>query len=187
MHEKYFPTFKYYLEQYGYYDIFLMDPDHGDVSFTVTKETDFGTRMSEVDSPLREVWRIAAKEGRTAISDTKPYAPSGGAPAQFVAAPIKKDGKVIGVVALHISMDAVNAIMSERSGLGKTGETYLVGSDKRMRSDSYQDPTGHSVEASFAGIVENNGVNTEASQNALAGKSGTEILVSFHGDKALSC
>ena len=42
---------------------------------------------------------------------------------------------------------------------------------------SFLDPTGHSVEASFRGTVENNGVDTKATQNALAGKTGTEVIM----------
>ena len=51
--------------------------------------------------------------------------------------------------------------MSERAGLGETGETYLVGSDKLMRSDSYLDPKHHSVVASFRN-PEKGKVETEA-------------------------
>ncbi len=102
VHSRYFPTLKYYMEQYGYYDLFLMDAEYGDVFFSLTKEDDFGRRAGEIDSSLRDVWRIATKEGKAAISDTRPYEPSGGAPAQFLAAPIKENGRIIGVVALQV-------------------------------------------------------------------------------------
>ncbi len=39
-------------------------------------------------------------------------------------------------MALHISTEQINEIMQERTGLGETGETYLVGQDFLMRSDS---------------------------------------------------
>jgi methyl-accepting chemotaxis protein len=140
MHDRHFPVLKDYMEKYGYYDLFLMDANQGDTFFTVTKEGDFGQVVSQISSSLQDVWRISAREGRVALSDTKPYAPSAGAPAQFVSAPIKEGGNIIGVIALQISLDAVNKIMTERSGLGKTGETYLVGVDQLMRSDSFLDP-----------------------------------------------
>jgi GAF domain-containing protein/HAMP domain-containing protein len=38
-------------------------------------------------------------------------------------------GEVVGVIAGRASMDALSAIMAERTGLGQTGETYLVGVD----------------------------------------------------------
>ena len=187
VHDKYFPTLRYYMEQYGYRDLFFLCGDHGDISFTVVKESDFGQRATEIDSgSLGDAWRVAAKEDKACISDVKSYTPSADEPAQFIAAPIKDDGEIIGVVALQISMDEINRIMSERSGMGRTGETYLIGPDCLMRSDSFLEPVGHSVVASFAGTVEKNGIDTEASHQALAGKSGTEIITDYRGNLALS-
>ncbi len=185
VHDRYFPTFKYYMEQYGYYDIFLMDAGNGDTSFTVTKESDFGQRAREVTSSLRDVWQIAVQEGRVALSDTKPYEPSAGAPAQFVAAPIKENGRVIGVVALQISIDGITTIMSERSGMGETGEAYLVGPDLLMRSDSYLDPENHTVTASFADPVKG-AADTEAVRKALAGVEEQDVIIDYNGNPVLS-
>jgi methyl-accepting chemotaxis protein len=85
VHDRYFPYFKHFMEQYGYYDIFLMTPSEGDVVFTVTKESDFAQRTADVDSSLRDAWRVAANEKRPALSDMRPYEPSANAPALFVA------------------------------------------------------------------------------------------------------
>lgn len=68
----------------------------------------------------------------------------------FTAAPIMREGKVVGVVALQVSINAINEIMQRRDGIGSTEETYLVGSDSLMRSDSFLDPVNHTVTASFA-------------------------------------
>ena len=71
----------------------------------------------------------------------------------------------MGAVAIQIPINQINQIMQERTGLGKTGETYLVGPDKLMRSDSFLDPKNHTVEASFA-RPETGKVDTEASRAA---------------------
>ena len=186
VHDELFDVFNGYMEEYELYDIFLMDKENGDTCFTVTKEADFGQRASEIDSSLRDVWRVAAQQGKVAISDTKPYAPSGDAPAQFIAAPITENGQVIGVVAIQISLDAVNAIMTERSGMGKTGETYLVGSDQLMRSDSFLDPVNHTVAASFKNPSKGS-VNTEASKAAINGETGADVIIDYNGNPVLSC
>jgi methyl-accepting chemotaxis protein len=184
IHDKYFPVFNHYMEEYGYYDIFLIDAEHGMTSFTVTKERDFAQRVPDVESSLKEIW-LKAKVGIIAISDTQPYAPSAGAPAQFVAAPIKEDGKVIGVVALQISLAAINSIMTQRAGMGETGESYLVGEDTLMRSDSFLDPENHSVVGSFKNPQKGK-VDTDATQKALAGKTGQEIIIDYNGNPVLS-
>jgi signal transduction histidine kinase/CheY-like chemotaxis protein len=185
-HDRYFPFLKNMIRQYGYYDFFFMDPIHGDTIFTVRKESDFGIRIGELSSSLRDVWLKSCAEKRIALSDTKPYPPSHNAPAQFLAAPIIEDETIIGVVAVQISIDSIDRIMTERSGMWKTGETYLVGPDKKMRSNSYMDHKYHSVYASFNGSVEKNGVKTIASRNALAGITDTGIIVNYRGQEVLS-
>jgi methyl-accepting chemotaxis protein len=69
--------------------------------------------------------------------------------------------------------------------MGETGETYLVGSDKLMRSDSTTDPDTHSVKASFADPSKGS-VDTEASRDALAGNTGAEIITDYLGHSVLS-
>ncbi|MBF0373639.1 MAG: HAMP domain-containing protein, partial [Alphaproteobacteria bacterium] len=66
-----------------------------------------------------------------------------------------------------------------------TGETYLVGGDKLRRSDSFLDPKGHSVLASFANPSTGK-VDTVASRNALAGKTASEIIIDYNGNPVLS-
>ena len=61
----------------------------------------------------------------------------------------RKNGK-------NYSIDFIDLVMNERSSMGETGETYLVGPDLRMRSDSYLDPVNHSVAASGKGTIEKN-------------------------------
>ena len=187
VHDRYFDTFRDYMEQYGYYDLFFMCKDNGDVSFTVCKEPDFGQRSSDVrNSSLKDVWTTAARRGEVALSDIKPYAPSNDAPAQFIAAPIKVDGEVIGVVALQVSADSVNTIMQNRTGMGESGETFLAGPDLLMRSDSFLDPEGRSLTASLAGTVEKNGVDTEPVRLALAGEAGAMVAHDYKGHEVLA-
>ena len=172
------------MEQYGYYDIFFLDVEHGDTYFTVTKEADFGQRARDIDSSLRDVWQ-AAKNNQITISDMRTYTPSANAPAQFLAAPVIENGQTIGILAFQLSINAINKIMTERSGMGKTGESYLVGQDKLMRSDSYLDPDNHTVEASFAN-PQKGMVDTEASTEVLAGKTGKKIIIDYNGNPVLS-
>ncbi len=129
-----------YPEQYGYYDIFIICAPHGHVMYTWAKEADLGTNLSSGqyrDSDLAAIWKGVNSGKDFIITDTQPYAPSNGAPAMFAGAPIKDNtGKMMGVVALQVSQDAIDEIMQEATGMGETGETYLVGSDYLFRSNS---------------------------------------------------
>ncbi|MEF1338606.1 methyl-accepting chemotaxis protein, partial [Vibrio rotiferianus] len=73
-----------------------------------------------------------------------------------------------------------------RSGMGESGETYLVGTDFRMRSNSFLDPVGRTIQASFAGTVANNGVDSDAVKRALAGESGVETIIDYNGNPVVS-
>ncbi|MGL1888900.1 MAG: methyl-accepting chemotaxis protein [Reichenbachiella sp.] len=182
---QYGPWLEEYMEKYGYYDLFLIAED-GDIIYTVAKESDFGKNVITgklKSSPLGIAFAKAKNE--SALSDFAPYEPSNFEPAGFVAAPIFKGKAVVGVVALQISTKAINGIMQERTGLGETGETYLVGSDLLMRSDSYLDPINHSITASFKNPTLGS-VKTDATQEALAGKSDSKIIIDYNGNPVLS-
>jgi methyl-accepting chemotaxis protein len=55
-----------------------------------------------------------------------------------------------------------------------------------MRSDSFLDPKAHSVKASFAGNVKQNGVDTEAVKLALSGETGNKIIDDYNSNPVLS-
>jgi signal transduction histidine kinase/ActR/RegA family two-component response regulator len=186
VHDRYISFFKNLIVQHRYYDLFLLEPVDGETIFTVRKEADFGDRISEISSSLRDVWITAVNERRICLSDTRPYPPSNNIPAQFLAAPIYAGDELKGVIAVQISSEAVDDIMMERSGMWQTGETYLVGQDMKMRSDSYLDSLRHSVQASFNGTVEENGVDTIASREALRGLDGRKIITDYRGGRVLS-
>jgi len=176
-----------YINKYGYYDLFLIHPE-GKVFYSATKEADYGTNMVNgkyASSGLGKLVRQVLDTKQYDIADFEPYAPSNGEPASFIAQPVIHDGKVELVVALQLSLDAINNVMQQRDGMGKTGETYLVGSDKLMRSDSFLDPTNHSVKASFAN-PKLGSVDTEATREALSGQTGQKIIIDYNGNPVLS-
>lgn len=60
------------------------------------------------------------------------YALGTGTTTIVIASPVVAEGRVLGVVAGRATMQSLNTIMLERAGLGETGETYLVGSNRRL-------------------------------------------------------
>jgi len=183
--QNYDAYFTDYIKQYDYYDLFLIDKQ-GMIFYTQAKEADYQTNILNgkyASSNLGQLIQQVRKTGSYGIVDFQPYAPSNGDPAAFIAIPIK--GSDI-ILALQLSSDGTNQIMAVRDGMGETGESYLVGEDKLMRSNSYLDPTGHSLMASFAGNVAENGVDTEAVSLALVGEHGVDIIKDYNGNNVLS-
>ncbi|MEZ6854819.1 methyl-accepting chemotaxis protein [Halodesulfovibrio aestuarii] len=180
--------FKDFAAESGFTDLFLIQKD-GYIFYSVLREADYHTNIKtgEYSNTLfGDVFKKVLETGKPAISDFTPYAPSKGIPYAFLAQPVMKDGEVQFIVALQMSLDSINKIMKQRAGMGKTGQCYLVGSDNRMRSQTFLDPEVRNVAASFAGSVKENGVDTEATRFALSGKSGTKEIISYKGSTVLS-
>ncbi|MBN1179924.1 MAG: HAMP domain-containing protein, partial [Anaerolineae bacterium] len=172
-----------YASIYNYDDILLIDPN-GYAFYSVAHEADYQTNL--VNGPYRNtnlgqlVQDVLASQ-EPGLSDFTIYAPSN-RPAAFTAYPIIYNGRIEMLVAAQLPTEQINAIMQERTGMGETGETVLVGADLRMRSDSYLDSADHSVEASLQGSVAENGLDIEPSRRALSGSSGVLETTGYLGN-----
>ena len=190
-HGQFHPSLRDFVDKFGYDDAFLVSAETGKVVYSVFKELDYATSLIDgpfTDTGLGEVFRLAgaaASPDFVAITDFKPYFPSYEAPAAFVASPIFAGQAKIGVLIFQFPLDRLNAIMKTRAGMGKTGETYLVGDDLLMRSDSFLDPENHSVVASFR-HPDKGKVDTQASRAALKGETDQRMIIDYTGNPVLS-
>ena len=143
-HAEHHPRIRAMLETFGFYDVFLFNAQ-GDAVYTVFKETDFAssaTRGCYADSNLSKLVRTTlAKDAGTPDAagalacDFAAYTASYGAQAGFIAAPIVENGKPIGVVAVQVPIDRLDAMCGLAAGLGESGEVFLVGPDGRNRTN----------------------------------------------------
>lgn len=177
--------FAKFCQEYGYDDMLLITLK-GNIVYSLKKSTDLAKNV--LLPPLNDTYLGGHfKKGLQSITmtDFRPYAPSNNRPIAFLFAPILIFGEVEGTVVLKLSIDSINNIMAERSGMGDTGEAYLVGPDKLMRSDSYLNLMTHSVTASFNN-PEVGYVDTEASRAALNLEYGRKTTIDYRGIKVLS-
>lgn len=131
--------------QAGFDDYYLIEPTSHVVVYSTAKDIDFATSLrggphsgSQLASLTYELADDPAP-GDVAIRDFAVYAPAGDRPSGFVGAPVFADGELAGFVVGRFSPESLTAIMTndqQWGGLGGTGETYVVASDTRMRSDS---------------------------------------------------
>ncbi len=176
-----------YIRKYGYYDLFLVHPQ-GKVFYSVSREADYNSNMISgrfADSGLGKLVKQVIQSCQFGMADFEPYAPSNNEPASFIAQPVISNGSIQLIVALQLSIDSINAVMQERSGMGRSGETYLVGPDHLMRSDSFLDPVYHTVKASF-GNPEKGKVDTQAVSEAFTGMTDRKIITDYNGNPVLS-
>lgn len=184
LHAKYHPFFKRFLEEYAYYDIFLVDGENGDVLYTVYKELDYGSNLvagtyntTNIAKLFKDINSSGVTGNVAKLADFESYAPSNGDPASFIASPVYDGGQKIGAVIFQMPITKIDTVMQERAGLGETGETYLVGPDKLLRSDSRfsEKPT-----------ILVTKVDTDAVNEAIAGKTDYKIIKDYRGVPVLS-
>ncbi len=188
VHAQYHPMFKHYLEEYGYYDIFLVEPDSGNIVYSVFKEGDFGASLNSgqyADTNIGHAFQktVAATGRDFAVLEDFAYYESSKEAASFVASPIFEGTEMIGVLIFQLPIDQINAIMQERAGMGQSGETYIVGGDKLWRSDSR-----FLADLGVENTIMNNDfrVDTVAAQRALAGETGFQVVDDYRGTPVLS-
>jgi len=213
-HALYHPVISSYLEKFGYYDIFLVDSETGDIIYSVFKELDYTTSLKSgpfANTGIGEVFRKANQASTPdfiALTDFAPYPPSYQDPAAFIASPIFDNGEKIGVLIFQMPIDRINSMMTHNgewktAGLGASGETYLVGPDNRLRSMSrflIEDKAGY-VEALEKGgispdllqLIEAKGtsiglqpVESPGSKAALAGSASFDIFPDYRNVPVLS-
>ncbi|MDP1801590.1 MAG: SpoIIE family protein phosphatase [Bacteroidota bacterium] len=213
-HEKYHKILKSFAEKFGYYDIFLIDDETGNIVYTVYKEVDFATSL--IDGPYKNTnlaiafEAVAESENEHFVNqvDFMPYHPSYNAPSAFIACPIYDDEEKIGVLAFQMPIDKINDIMTNKQnwnnvGLGNTGETYIVGDDFKIRNQSrflIEDSVNYFKMLSDIGedkkVIEQiknynssiglQTVKTTGTQEALKGVNDTKIFPDYRGVSVLS-
>ena len=182
VHDRFHPALSAIAAEGGYADVFLITPD-GFVAYTVLKEPDFATDLLAgpyADTGLARAFRAArAARDRSFVhlEDFAFYAPSLGVPAAFFAAPLFDGDRLVGVLALQVNADELNALVNQdgrwtEAGLGAAGEVFLVGADRMLRSQPR--PFVEDADA-FAEAIRANGA--DARTLALMERYGTPVLL----------
>jgi methyl-accepting chemotaxis protein len=173
-----------YIERNHYPDLFLIHPK-GRVFYTVTHEPDYNTNLISgqyANTSLAKLFRQVMQSKKSGLSDVSLYAPSNNEPASFIAKPLIIEGEIELVVALQLNLDSVNQLMQTRQGMGKTGETYLVGADMLMRSDSILNPEKKSIKYTLSNPSSGK-LDIEPVRKALSGQTGEMLCFDAQNKK----
>ncbi|MBF0127665.1 MAG: cache domain-containing protein, partial [Magnetococcales bacterium] len=128
---------KEFLTTYQYKNLLYMEPG-GVVLFAAQPDPMLGTNLltsPEKNSRAREVVRNALARKKAVFSDLEPGEED--TVKGYLAQPmLAENGIATGVLLLQINLDPLLELLENRGGLGETGETFLVGEDLLMRSNS---------------------------------------------------
>ena len=213
-HALYHPLLRGAATSFGFFDFMVADPKSGRIVYSVEKEVDFGADLRA--GPHRHsnlsaaVARCGAVPDRSAVcfEDFASYAPSGGAPIAFMAAPIIDHNAVIGVLIAQLSIDEIDNVVTgdrrwRQDGFGATGEAYLVGPDFLARSGTrgfYENRGRFLADLKQAGETDadidaigrygtpvlHQHIQTEAVRAALAGIEDVGEILGYRGEPTLA-
>jgi class 3 adenylate cyclase len=203
VHRKYHRAFRDIVRKFGYYDLYLIGSESGRQMYDVAKDRDFATSMTVgpyATSNLAKLVKQCLSSNNpddVFFSDFEPYEASRGEPTQYVASPIFDGDQRIGVLALQLSTAAIDKVITGdhgwvRDGMGKSGESLLVGPDHLARSDTrlyLENPEAYLADMKNAGASEDTinrvrafkttilqlPLDLESVKLALAGKQGTRV------------
>lgn len=214
LHEKYHSHMRDLLAKFGFYDIYLVDSDSGEIIYSVSKKIDLGTSL--IDGPFAETAIARAFEKANnasdpdfvALEDFAPYLPLYDDHAGFIASPIFDGDQKLGVLIFQMPIDRINDIMTNEgswdlAGLGESGETYLIGGDHRVRNDRrglLQDKQAYLAGLKKAGLdaatlvsidkkqtsIGLHKVDSQTAQAAIDGVYGIDIITDHRGKSVLS-
>ncbi|MBV7296346.1 methyl-accepting chemotaxis protein [Enterovibrio paralichthyis] len=186
VHKEYHADFRQYVSNFGFYDIFLVDLATGNVVYSVFKEIDFASNLEDgpyAQSGLGKVFGTlkqkiqSGEEIETVFNDYAQYLPSYDSPAGFAATPVYINGVPKAALIIQLPLDQISAVMNKDYGLGRSGESYIIGTDRKLRSDTFRSDT-MTVVNSFRNNLT---LNSEAIDYAL--ESGAPFSpVAFHGE-----
>ena len=142
-HAKFQPVFRGLIQASGYADLYLFDVA-GNLVYSADKRDDFATSFAAggpfAGSALGTAYANAMKIDTPTdfvFADFSAYPANPTAPLAFLAKPVfDAQSHKIGVVAIAIGTQAIDQIIGTRTGLGDSGDVFMVGLDGLARSDS---------------------------------------------------
>ncbi len=167
---------EHYVFNYNnFYDILFIDSS-GFVFHSIKKESDYRKNIFSSENEALKLVKQLKNPASGGFVEYEYYPPSGEA-AAFFAVALKEEEKHIGWFVLQFELNRLNAILTRREGLGRTGETYLVNTDKMMLSESrfVADSTVLQLK-----------VDTLAVKKAMHLEEGEEILTDYRGINVFS-
>ena len=160
-----------------FYDILFIDSE-GDIFFTVKKENDFLGNIHEDRfngiSLYEKMRNVEIRE--TEFVDYEHYSVSD-EPASFFISTVFEGNKIEGYIVLQLPINDINSILTDRHGMGRTGEVYLVNYNQLMITQSrfIDDNT-----------ILTKQIDTESVRNALLEKRGNRIIDDYRDKRVFS-
>ncbi len=201
-HEEFHPLLRDLLASSGFSDLMLVDADSFQVVYSVKKRIDLGTdgltwpSVSDEYPNIRGIGRVLEQlsgvpVGDSVLSDAVFYVPTAGEPALFVAAAVRSGSSVVGALVVELPATVLTDVMTagqnwELLGLEQTGEAYIVGPDRTLRSESrawIEDPADFLRRARETDDAQADRIETVGSRILLQTVDNAAVTAALNGDE----
>ena len=153
---------------YNFKNIHLFDLRHGQLYST--DSLNYENMLERIDSVIRK------EPNRLRLIDASHISPDNRV-LIFYYVPIMRGTQRVGLVLVEENFQNVQSVLSETTGIGTTGESYIVGPDYSMRSISRFFPD------SLPGKIK---VTTDAVRKVFSGETGSGLIQDYRGKQVLS-
>jgi hypothetical protein len=162
---------KHFVNMYGnFYDILFVDSS-GYVFHSIKKESDFHNNLFEDNLSFSKLSERLKEHRDEDFVEYEMYTPSD-EPAAFFIVSLHNNDKHLGWFILQSSINNINKILSDREKLGRSGEVYIVNTDKLMLNESR-----FSEDSTILKLK----IDTNAIKEALKNNSGERIIEDYRG------
>ena len=167
---------RHYIQNYlSFYDILFVDKD-GDIFHTIRRQGDYHKNIFEGKLAKTTLAQQLRHYPNKTFVDYEYYSVSD-EPSAFLVEPVMKDGRLAGWFVLQCSINKINNMFTEETGLGATGEVFLVNRQQYMLTESR-----FSKESSILNLhMSHKNIDAKFKE-----RSGHKIVTDYRGFRALT-
>ena len=175
----------YVANSFGYAEVLLFDAT-GRVLFSLDRQLPVGSSLLTGGLASSEIAAGFDRSRMLLQSELSGFQVYGGSrrPLAFVTSPVFDEGRVIGVLALGLGPERIWQVLSDLSGLGRTGE--IVTGEQQGQSVLVTCPLRHAPDAAFKLQIPLGGEKGVAVQKAASGSRGYGLVRDYRGEDVVA-
>ena len=172
----YSKSFTAYMKTNGLSNIVIANAKEGVILYNENSPPTHPIFLINEDNMLSKAWKKCLGNREAIVSDFESSSINNSS-SFYIASPVISKGEIIAVLIAKVSSTEISKITMTTVGMGQTGETYIVGDDFLMRTES-KFAKGSSI------LIQE--VKTDAVKRAKEGNFGTDFIVDYRNREVMS-
>ncbi|MDF1874245.1 EAL domain-containing protein [Sulfurimonas sp. SAG-AH-194-I05] len=178
--------FERFAHDYGYKNIMLIG-SKGDLFYSIDKSKMNDKDLmycKDDDTHLVKAINKVFTNKKLVLTDINFHSSCSSELSQYVLMPmINKKGKVQNIVVLELNQETLQKLLRNNDKSYEKKETYIVGEDAKLRTDSFLNPQDFNVKHSYKYNIK---MTSESVLKAMNDESGVSFIENYNGEDVLS-